>query len=282
MKKYLITGCTGTMGQAVTRLILNKIPNAFVIGISRDEQKQRLLPTHERVFYKLADIRDPQSITRAIGREIIIDCVIHLAALKCVDTLESNVNEAIQTNVTGTQNMVDFADDFGCDLVMASTDKACYPVNTYGASKALAERIVASADYKICRYGNVIGSRGSFIPHIVECLKQGVSIPVTDRRMTRFWIKTEDVASFILDVANEPRRGQVYLPPAIFSCPIVTLIKSIAEILGVEKYTLRDVGLRPGEKIHETLQTEEEGILRTSEQALVRYPQLVEYLRGVI
>lgn len=270
------------MGQAVSKLILSKIPNAYVIGISRDEQKQRLLPKHERLLYKLADIRDPNSIMRAIGRESIIDCIIHLAALKCVDTLETNVNEAIQTNVVGTQNLVDIADDLGCDLVMASTDKACYPVNAYGASKALAERIVTSSDYKVCRYGNVIGSRGSFVPHIVECLKQGIAIPITHKEMTRFWIQTEDVAHFILDATSLPRSGQVYIPDNLFSCHVTVLIKAIAEILGVQKYSLKQVSIRPGEKLHETLVTAEEGTLRTSETALVRYSALIDYLKGVI
>jgi UDP-N-acetylglucosamine 4,6-dehydratase len=282
VKKYLITGITGTMGQALSKLILNKIPNAFILGISRDEQKQRLLPKHERITYKLADIRDKQSLFRAIGNESVIDCVFHLAALKCVDTLEDNVFEAVQTNVVGTQNIVDIAQDYGSDLVLASTDKACYPVNAYGATKALAERIVTSADFKVCRYGNVIGSRGSFVPTIVECLKKGIPIPITDKEMTRFWLKTEDVASFLMDVSEDAVSGEVLIPKDIFSCHVTILVKAIAEILGVENYDYRIVGIRPGEKIHETLQTVEEGGLFTSQYATCTYSHIVEYLRSIV
>ena len=283
LKKYLITGVTGTMGQALTKTILEKIPNAYIIGISRDEQKQRALPHHERVELRLADIRNVDSLRRAIGKESVIDCVFHLAALKCVDTLEENVSEAIHTNVYGTQNIVDFCEDFGCDLVMASTDKACYPVNAYGATKALAEKLVLSNDYKVCRYGNVIGSRGSFIPQIVKCLKEGIPVPITHKDMTRFWIKTEDVAKFLLDVsAFHEGFGEVFIPKGMFSCHVTVLVKAIAEILGVEKYSFNPVGIRPGEKIHETLRTSEEGDLLTSETALCTYSHLIEYLKGVL
>lgn len=283
MKKYLITGVTGTMGQALTQTILEKIPNAYIIGISRDEQKQRLLPHHERVELKLADIRNKDSLMRAIGKESIIDCVFHLAALKCVDTLEENVSEAILTNVIGTQNIVDFCDDLGADLVMASTDKACYPVNAYGATKALAEKLVISNDYKVCRYGNVIGSRGSFIPQIVRCLKEGIPVPITHKDMTRFWIKTEEVAKFLLDVsAYHEGAGEVFTPVNMFSCHVTVLVQAIAEILEIPKYTFKTVGIRPGEKIHETLRTSEEGGLVNSETSLCTYSHLVSYLRGVL
>lgn len=285
MKKYLITGITGTMGQELCKLILQKIPNAYVIGISRDEQKQRLLPKHDRVTHKLADIRDINSLHRAVGKENIIDCVFHLAALKCVDTLEDNVDEAVATNVIGTQNVVSFCDDFGCDLVMASTDKACYPINAYGNTKALAERLVTSAGYKVARYGNVIGSRGSFIPHIVKCLKEGIPVPITDSEMTRFWIKAPNVAKFLLDVSEykktEIGKGDIHIPK-MFSCHITVLIQAISDILGVPNYTLNVVGIRPGEKIHETLQMEHEGELVTSETSLCRYTQLLDYLGGLV
>lgn len=282
MKKFLITGITGTMGQALCKTILNKIPNAYIIGISRDEQKQRKLPYHDRVTLKLADIRNKDSIIRALGKESVIDCIFHLAALKCVDTLEDNVSEAIETNIIGTQNLVDLADDYCSDLVLASTDKACYPINAYGNTKALAERLVTSAGYKVCRYGNVIGSRGSFIPHIKACLVQNIPIPLTDKDMTRFWIKNEDVASFILDVSAEPSEGEVFIPQNIFSCHLTVLVQAIADILGIEKYSFTNIGLRPGEKIHETLQTEEEGGLMTSETSLCTYTYLLDYLRDVI
>lgn len=282
MKKYLITGITGTMGQALSKLILNKIPNAYVLGISRDEQKQRKILHHPRLTLKLADVRDKASIERAIGKECIIDCIFHLAALKCVDTLEENVYEAIQTNVLGTQNIVDVALDFGSDLVLASTDKACYPVNAYGATKALAERIVTSAGFKVCRYGNVLGSRGSFLPTIISCLKKGIPVPVTDKEMTRFWLKTEEVASFLLDISAHTKEGDIYIPSDIFSCHITVLIKAIAELLQIPTYEMRVVGVRPGEKIHETLQTVEEGALLGSQYSTCTYSHLLDYLKGIV
>lgn len=282
LKKFLITGITGTMGQALSRLILNKIPNAYIIGVSRDEQKQRLLPKHERLTLRLGDIRNKDSLLRVLGNENIIDCIFHLAALKCVDTLEENVFEAVQTNVIGTQNIVDLAQDFGSDLILASTDKACYPVNAYGATKALAERIVTSADFKVCRYGNVIGSRGSFVPTIVQCLKKGIPIPITDKEMTRFWLKTDDVANFLLDASAASAPGEVLIPQSIFSCHVTVLVKAIAEILEIDNYTFKVIGIRPGEKIHETLQTLEEGGLVSSQYATCTYTTLIDYLRGII
>jgi UDP-N-acetylglucosamine 4,6-dehydratase len=269
------------MGQALTELILDKIPNAYIVGISRDEQKQRLLPQHERLELRLADIRVRESLSRALPHPKF-DCVFHLAALKCVDTLEHNVSEAIETNVIGTRNVVDFCNEVHSGLVMASTDKACYPVNAYGATKALAEKLVTSSGYKVCRYGNVLGSRGSFVPHIVKCLKEGTSIPITDPEMTRFWIKTSLVAEFLLDAASSEARGNILFPTEMFSAKVTSLVEVIANILGVDNYALKHVGLRPGEKIHETLQTTEEGRLISSKTSLGSYTMLLNYLKDVI
>jgi UDP-N-acetylglucosamine 4,6-dehydratase/5-epimerase len=280
LKKFIITGITGTMGSALSKHILEKIPNAYVIGISRDEQKQRAMFQHERLDLKLGDIRDPGSLRRAIGNETIIDGIYHLAALKCVDTLEHNVSEAIETNVLGTRNIVEMAQDLHCDLVMASTDKACYPINAYGNTKALAERLVLSEGFKVLRYGNVIGSRGSFIPKIIENLSAGKPIPITDVDMTRFWVKTEDIARYLLDM-HELQEG-LHIPQQMLACTLPVLIEAISELLEVKGYTLDVVGLRPGEKIHETLQTREEGGLLTSYSSLCSYRQIKDYLKGAI
>lgn len=273
--RILITGITGTMGQEILKLILSRPEmNIKVIGISRDEQKQRLLPKHKDFEYKLCDIRNRESIRRVLGF-YNIDSIIHLAALKCVDTIEDNVYEAIQTNVIGTQNIVDEANIRGAKVVLASTDKACYPINAYGNTKALAEKIVLSAQGSVCRYGNIIGSRGSFVDQIISNLMSDTEVPITDNNMTRFWLKPADVAEFILGVTRLP--SDLYIKES-FSCHVTSIVNTLAEILDVKNYSMREVGIRPGEKIHETLRTHEEGGLITSAMKLCTEDVLKEFL----
>jgi FlaA1/EpsC-like NDP-sugar epimerase len=262
-KRILITGVTGTLGTTLTRLLLKDPDVDEIIGISRDEQKQRQIPTHPILKLRLADIRDPAAVARAIGSKPI-DYIFHLAALKCVDTLEYHPYEAFQTNVIGTQNMVDIADQLDAKLTFTSTDKACYPVNAYGQSKALAEKIVLNAGHTVCRYGNVLGSRGSFLPSLILSLKTEGKAYLTHPDMTRFWMSAGQVAQFVKDAGRESKSG-LKVPQGLQACDMPSFIKAVASFCGVEKYEIEEIGVRPGEKFHETLVTKEEGSLVTSE-----------------
>lgn len=243
---------TGTLGRALLDKILGETDH-WVMGISRDEQKQRTLPQHERFKAKLADIRDIDSISHAVGRHHI-DVVFHLAALKCVDTLEENRLEAIKTNVWGTQNLCSFFEG-NARVVLASTDKACYPINTYGMTKALAEKIVLQNPQNcVVRYGNVLGSRGSLLPSLIKSLRETNTAYLTDENMTRFWLPIDRVKDFVYEIGMS-ELGGLFTPKDIKSCYVKDLIKVVASILEVNP-TIEKIPIRAGEKLHECLTTQ--------------------------
>lgn len=253
--KYLITGITGTLGQAVTKLCLDD-PNAEVIGVSRDEQKQRLIAPHRRLKLHLGDVRDRERMLELCQG---VDVIFHFAALKCVDSIEADPYEAFKTNVIGTENLL-FAQSMWRipRIVLASTDKAAYPVNAYGASKAMAERLVlARPNNAVCRYGNVIASRGSVVPVFVKTLKDERSVSITDERMTRFLIRIEDAARFVYAAAHGTDGG--LRTPDMKAAPMTLVAEAVAGLLGVDQYESKIVGIRPGEKIHECLRMSHEG-----------------------
>jgi UDP-N-acetylglucosamine 4,6-dehydratase len=280
MKRVLITGVTGTMGQELSRLLLKH--GYHVTGISRDEQKQQQLPVHENLDLRIADVRDGASVARVAQR---IDLVFHLAALKCVDVLEYHPYEAFQTNVIGTQNVIDIAEAQGANLVFTSTDKACYPVNNYGMTKALAERMVVNAGYTVARYGNVLGSRGSFLPSLILSLKTNSRIRITHHEMTRFWMSAPQVSSFLLECASG-KPGGVKIPNGIRASSIIAFAGAVAKFCGIEKYRTEYIGIRPGEKLHETLQTAEEGGIISSKDTHRHFDQqtlnrfIIDVLKG--
>jgi FlaA1/EpsC-like NDP-sugar epimerase len=175
-----------------------------------------------------------------------------------VDTLEFHPYEAFQTNVLGTQNMVDLAQQYGAKLTFTSTDKACYPINAYGQSKALAEKIVLNAGGTVCRYGNVLGSRGSFLPSLILSLKTEGKAYLTHPEMTRFWMSAGQVAQFVRE-AGQQSKGGLKVPEGLQACTMPDFIKATASFCGVERYEVEEIGVRPGEKFHETLITAEEG-----------------------
>lgn len=253
--RCLITGITGTLGQAVARILLED-PNNEVLGVSRDEQKQRLLSPHPRLSLHLGDVRDADRIVE-LSRSVNV--IFHFAALKCVDTLEDNVDECIKTNVLGTRNVIAAQFRNHIDrVVLSSTDKAAYPINTYGASKALAEKIVLQNKNNIvCRYGNVIASRGSVIPMFVKSLKSEKKVFITHPQMTRFFIRIEDAAKFVVDQSTEANGGLKI--PEMSSARIMDLAESVASLIGVSGYEMKITGMRPGEKIDECLRTRFEG-----------------------
>ncbi|MEV8143904.1 UDP-N-acetylglucosamine 4,6-dehydratase (inverting) [Specibacter sp. NPDC078709] len=254
----LITGGTGSLGKALTKELLENHDVKRLIIFSRDELKQlecrRMFNDDPRLRWFIGDVRDKDRLQRAFHR---VDYVIHAAALKQVDTAEYNPFEFVKTNVQGSQNVIDAAIDSGVKKVVAlSTDKASSPVNLYGATKLCADRLfisgnhyAAAYDTRFCvvRYGNVMGSRGSIVPIWEEMAKKGESLPVTDNRMTRFWITISQAVKFVLDSFELMQGGELYVP----KIPSVRIVE-LAQAVDANAAT-HEIGIRPGEKLHEEM-----------------------------
>ncbi len=269
-KTILITGGTGSFGKKFCEYIFKNYKVKKIIIFSRDEYKHyqmsKIFPQGKYpIRYFLGDIRDKDRLYRAFEG---VDIVVHAAALKHVPICEYNPFEAVKTNIIGAQNIVEAAIDKGVKKVVAlSTDKAVSPINLYGATKLVMEKIFISGNvyvgeketkFSVVRYGNVIGSRGSVIPFFISLLKQGVKeLPITDKRMTRFWISLEEGIKLVLHAIKEAEGGEIFIPK-IPSCRIVDLAKALIEMFEKKDVTLKEVGIRPGEKLHETLINEEE------------------------
>lgn len=254
----LITGGTGSIGQALVSHLLHNSKARRIIIFSRDELKQHELRKYfkdnTRLRWFLGDIRDLQRLIRAFHG---VDFVIHAAALKQVDTGEYNPMEFIKTNVLGSQNIIDAAIETKVKKVVAlSTDKASSPINLYGATKLTADKLfVAANNYSISygtafcvvRYGNVMGSRGSVIPYFRQIAESGESIPLTDIRMTRFWISIQQAVEFVVESFGIMHGGELYVP-RIPSMKLTDLAKAVAP-----NSKIIEIGMRPGEKLHEEM-----------------------------
>lgn len=248
--KILITGITGTLGRAVLSDLLAD-PKHEVIGYSRDEKKQSEIPAHERLTLVLGDVRDPR---RLIESSRSVDLILHFAALKRVDTLEANPEESIQTNIEGTINVLGAQRANKIPrVVLSSTDKACLPINVYGYCKALAEKLVLrNKNNVVVRYGNVLASRGSAIPGFIKSLEKTRSVDLTHKEMTRFFMQIEDAAAFVID-SSFKSMGGLHIYDKMKACKITDLVEVIADAVGTHKYSIKDIGMRPGEKLHENL-----------------------------
>jgi UDP-N-acetylglucosamine 4,6-dehydratase len=258
----LITGGTGSFGKKFTDIMLKELHPKKVIIFSRDELKQHEMRStgfdHPTLRYFIGDVRDRERLVRAMHG---VDVVVHAAALKQVPACEYNPMEAIKTNIMGTSNVVEAALDAGVKKVMAlSTDKAVNPVNLYGATKLAAEKLVVQSNayagasvtrYACVRYGNVVGSRGSVVPVFLKQRGSG-SITITDERMTRFWLSLEQGAHFVINCVEQMEGGEVFVPK-IPSMKVIDLAKAIAP-----KAEVKIIGIRPGEKLHEVLISEDE------------------------
>ncbi len=254
----LITGGTGSLGKAlITEILANHDPRRLVI-FSRDELKQfelrKQFGDDPRLRWFIGDIRDRSRLDRAFRG---VDYVIHAAALKQVDTAEYNPFEFVATNVTGSQNVIDAAIDAGVKKVVAlSTDKASSPINLYGATKLVGDRMFISGNhyagdaptrFSVVRYGNVSGSRGSIVTVWRALAERGEPLPITDYRMTRFWITLQQAVALVLDSFEIMSGGELYVP-RIPSLKITDLAEAI-----VPGADLVEIGIRPGEKLHEEM-----------------------------
>ena len=264
-KKILITGGTGSLGNALTKKLLKT--NVETIRIfSRDEWKQVEMKSEfndNRLRYLIGDIRDKERLSRALKN---VDIVIHAAALKQMPVAEYNPFEAVKTNIIGTQNIIEACLDNNVETVLGiGTDKAVAPVNTYGATKFLMERLFVSANfYKgdqkikfLCvRYGNVLGSRGSVVPIFLNQIKTGKKITVTDPNMTRFNITMNEALELILRVLKNGKGGEVFVPK-IKAYKVGDMKDAIIELTNSNNET-EIISIRPGEKMHESLISNDE------------------------
>lgn len=263
--RILITGGTGSLGQTLTRILLDNSKVSTIIIFSRDEFKQyqiqsRMAPEDlKRMRFFLGDVRDVERLRRAMKG---VDYVIHAAALKHVPAAEYNPSEFVKTNVVGAENVISACLDTGVKRVVAlSTDKAANPINLYGATKLCSDKLFVAANnysgkkptrFAVVRYGNVVGSRGSVVPFFLNERKTGV-LPITDSRMTRFWITVEQGAWLVFNALRDMAGGEIFVP----RIPSMR-IDALARVIGPH-CELKEVGIRPGEKLHEVMITIDDG-----------------------
>jgi len=260
-KSVLVTGGTGSFGKRFVATAIERLDLKRLVVLSRDELKQFEMQQKldaPPLRYFIGDVRDPDRLHRAFEG---IDVVVHAAALKQVPAAEYNPFEAIKTNVIGAENIINAAIDHGVERIIAlSTDKAANPINTYGATKLCSDKLFIAGNvysgsrktrFSVVRYGNVVGSRGSVIPFFMARKKTG-TLPITDPRMTRFWITLQQGVDFVIDCLERMHGGELYVPK-IPSMNIMDLATAIAPECKHEV-----VGIRPGEKLHEVMVTEDD------------------------
>lgn len=261
-KTVLITGGTGSFGKAFTDVLLKRHKPGKVIIYSRDELKQyemqQRLKSHKNIRFFIGDVRDKDRLMMAFHG---VDFILHAAALKQVPAMEYNPAEAVKTNTLGAMNVIDAAIERSVDKVIAlSTDKACNPINLYGATKLCSDKLFvagnaysgkANTRFSVVRYGNVAGSRGSVVPFFTERIKEG-SIPITDKRMTRFLITLEQAVDFVIKCFSIMHGGELFVPK-IPSVRIVDLAQAMAPACKIKV-----IGIRPGEKLHEVMVSEDD------------------------
>lgn len=264
-KVILITGGTGSFGHHFVEYIFDHYKPKKVIIYSRDEYKQFLMNDEYKKFsdalrFFIGDVRDRDRLSRAMRG---VDYVIHAAALKQVPACEYNPNEAIKTNINGAMNVIETALDCGVEKVVAlSTDKAVNPVNLYGATKMVSDKLFCAANsyrgesgtvFSVVRYGNVAGGRGSVIPFFKNLIDKGsTELPITDMRMTRFWISLEQGVELVVKALEESNGGETFISK-IPSFKITDLAEAM-----LPGCTMKEVGIRPGEKLHEIMVTKED------------------------
>ena len=279
-KTILITGGTGSFGKAFTRYVLTHYEPKKIIIYSRDEFKQWLMADEFREYesrlrFFIGDVRDVERLKRACEG---VDYMIHAAALKQVPACEYNPNEAIKTNIHGAMNVIDAALDCGVSRVVAlSTDKAVNPVNLYGGTKLVSDKLFVAANayagakdinFSIVRYGNVAGSRGSVIPFFHKLIQEGkTEMPITDVRMTRFWISLTQGVELVIKALTEARGGETFISK-------IPSFKVTDQAM-LPGCTIKETGIRPGEKLHEIMVTTEDSHTTYEyDKHFIVYPQM--------
>ena len=282
-KAILITGGTGSFGKAFTKYVLTHYEPKKIIIYSRDEFKQFIMQNEfkeykDKLRFFIGDVRDKERLKRALEG---VDYVVHAAALKQVPACEYNPAEAIKTNINGAQNVIDACLDMNVKKVVAlATDKAVNPVNLYGGTKLVSDKLFIAANayagakdisFSIVRYGNVAGSRGSVIPFFDGILKNGgTELPVTDYRMTRFWISLHQGVELVIKALEEAKGGETFISK-IPSFKITDLAEAMAPGMPT-----KEVGIREGEKLHEIMVTVEDAPYTYEyEKHFIIYPQMV-------
>jgi UDP-N-acetylglucosamine 4,6-dehydratase len=282
-KTVLITGGTGSFGKHFTKTVLNKCNLKRLIIFSRDELKQFEMSKEiqdERIRFFIGDVRDKERLYRAFDE---VDIVIHAAAMKQIPIAEYNPFEVVKTNIIGAQNIINASIDKGVEKVVAlSTDKAANPINLYGATKLVSDKLFTAANvysghaktrFSCVRYGNVLGSRGSVIPFF-KTLRSAEEIPVTDLRMTRFWITLDQAVELVINAIKVMVGGEIFVPK-IPSMKIVDLAKAVAP-----ECSLKEIGIRPGEKLHEVMIPADDARHAFEyDKYFVIYPELHEWAR---
>ena len=281
-KTILITGGTGSFGKNFTRYVLKHYEPKKIIIYSRDEFKQWQMAGEfkgyeEKLRFFIGDVRDLERLKRACEG---VDYIIHAAALKQVPTCEYNPNEAIKTNIHGAMNVIDAALDCNVRKVVAlSTDKAVNPVNLYGGTKLVSDKLFVAANayvgnkdvsFSIVRYGNVAGSRGSIIPLFSDIIKNGgTELPITDVRMTRFWISLTQGIELVIKALMEANGGETFISK-IPSFKVTDLAEAM-----LPGCKMKEIGIRPGEKLHEIMVTTEDSLTTYEyEKHFIVYPQM--------
>ncbi|MFZ3420131.1 polysaccharide biosynthesis protein [Vibrio harveyi] len=279
-KILLITGGTGSFGNAVLRRFLNTDIKEIRI-FSRDEKKQDDMRKHfqsDKLKFYIGDVRDPQSISNAMRG---VDYVYHAAALKQVPSCEFYPLEAVKTNVLGTENVLEAAINHGVERVVClSTDKAVYPINAMGISKAMMEKVIVAKSRNLentnttiscTRYGNVMASRGSVIPLFIRQVVNGEPITITDPNMTRFMMTLDDAVDLVLHAFNNGSNGDIFVQKAP-AATIEVLVRAILEIMGKPEHPVNVIGTRHGEKQYEALCSREEMFVSEDQGAFYRVP----------
>lgn len=257
-KSILITGGTGSFGKCCVKTLLERYRPKRLIVFSRDELKQYEMQQEFNapcMRYFLGDVRDAERLKQAMRS---VNYVIHAAALKQVPAAEYNPMECIKTNINGAENVIKAAIENGVEKVIAlSTDKAANPINLYGATKLVSDKLFVAGNniagghetrFAVVRYGNVLGSRGSVVPYFKKLVAEGIKeIPVTDLRMTRFWITLSQGVEFVLQSFSRMYGGEIFVPKIPSS-----LISDLAKAIG-PKLSIKEIGIRPGEKLHEIM-----------------------------
>ncbi len=274
-KNILITGGTGSFGKKYTEILMKDYKPNKIIIYSRDELKQYEMAqkfNDKCMRYFIGDVRDKDRLKKAMNG---VDIVIHAAALKHVPIAEYNPMECIKTNINGASNVIDASIENGVDKVIAlSTDKASAPINLYGATKLASDKLFVAANnlvgeaktrFAVVRYGNVIGSRGSVVPFFAKLIKQGAKeLPITDFKMTRFLITLEAGVKFVLKNFERMQGGEIFVPK-IPSMKMVDLAKAMCE-----NCTLKEIGIRPGEKLHEVMITRDDRVVEFADHYVIK------------